>query len=84
MRAGFPKNVERHKVGKGHYLLIREDGYSVELRRSPRGYFYQTSNFARFATLRVAIMDLSHGYMPRDGFQEVGTKDMDANKELFP
>lgn len=62
-------NITTTKLSRGHYRIDREDGYSVEVRRSARGDWYQTSNMARFKSLSVAKFDMQYQYMPRDVLQ---------------
>ena len=66
MLPGFPKEVTTEKLGRGHYKLTRSDGYSITVRSSTRGDWYQTSTLSRRKSLRVFQYDMGHGFMPVD------------------
>ena len=66
MLKGFPKSITTTKLGRGHYRINREDGYSIEIRSSYKGYWYQVSNLARRKSLSVFQFDMRYGFMPCD------------------
>jgi len=66
MLKGFPKATITEKLGRGHYRISRDDGYSIEVRSSGRGDWYQVSNMARRKSLGVFQFDMERGYMPHD------------------
>lgn len=70
MLSGFPKQITTMKLGRGHYRIDREDGYSIEVRTSGRGDWYQIGNMARGKSLGVFQFDMERGYMPHDQLSE--------------
>lgn len=66
MLPGFPKKITTVKLNRGHYRIDREDGYSIEVRRSAKGYWYQTSNLTKSKSLSVFEYDMKNGYMSYD------------------
>lgn len=65
MLPGFPKCVRRTKLGRGRYLLEREDGVAeVVIRGCGRWLIAGCGRTAR--TLGIAEFDLRCGYTPRD------------------
>lgn len=66
MLPGFPKRIETKKLGRGHYVILREDGYSIVVRKNPRGGWYQVGNGSTRPTLRTFKTDMAFGYMAKD------------------
>lgn len=66
MLKDFPKTITTMKLNRGHYRIVREDGYSIEVRSSVKGDWYQLGNMARRETLSVFQSDMKRGYMSRD------------------
>lgn len=66
MLPGFPKSITTTKLDRGHYRISREDGCSIEVRRSSNGDWYQVGNMVRAKSLGIFKFDMRHGYMTRD------------------
>lgn len=66
MLAGFPKTIKTTQMGRGWYLIEREDGFSIEVRKNGRGVWYQTSNGSQRMTLSAFKYDMKNGFMPQD------------------
>jgi hypothetical protein len=65
MLPGFPKKVDAQKLARGHYRLLREDGYSINVRRGVSSW-YQVGNMVRRKSLGMFIFDLEYGYTAHD------------------
>lgn len=72
MLKGFPKTITTTKLARGYYRIDREDGYSIEVRSSGRGDWYQVNNMTYRKSLGVFQFDMARGYMARD---QVAAKD---------
>lgn len=65
MLTGFPKNVTKEKVHRGHYRLTRDDGYTVEVKRGVGGWWFGNTG-RKVKSLGVAEYDMRNGYTSHD------------------
>lgn len=68
MLSGFPKNVTKEKLGRGHYRLTRDDGYTVEVRQGVGGWWFGSR---KIKSLGVAEFDMRNGYTAHDQLRSV-------------
>jgi len=65
MLPGFPKNVTKEKLSRGHYRLSREDGFVVEVVHGVDGWWFGNSG-RKLPSLGVAEYDMRNGYTSHD------------------
>ena len=74
MLPGFPKNVTKEKVRRGHYRLTREDGFTVEVKHGVGGWWFGGTG-QKVKTLGVAVYDMRNGYTSRDQVDFAGRQE---------
>lgn len=70
MLPGFPKDIKTTKIKRGHYRIDRSDGYSIEVRKSAFGYWYQVGTLKQLDSLQMFKTDMTMGYMAKDQLGE--------------
>jgi len=65
MLPGFPKNVTKEKVRRGHYRLTRDDGFTVEVKHGVGGWWFGNTG-KKVKSLGVAEYDMQNGYTSHD------------------
>lgn len=65
MLPGFPKNVIKEKVRRGHYRLKRDDGFTVEVKHGVGGWWFGNTG-RKVKSLSIAEYDMRNGYTSRD------------------
>lgn len=65
MLPGFPKNVTKEKVRRGHYRLTRDDGFTVEVKHGVGGWWFGNTG-RKVKSLGVAEYDMRNGYTSHD------------------
>jgi hypothetical protein len=71
MLPGFPKQVAKKKIARGHYRLTREDGYSVEVKHGIGGWWFGKTG-RKVKSLGVAEYDMRNGYTSHDQVAKSG------------
>jgi hypothetical protein len=61
----FPKTVVKEKVGRGHYRLTRDDGFTVEVKRCAGGWLFGGGG-RKVKSIGLAEYDMRNGFTSHD------------------
>lgn len=68
MLDGFPKEVSKTKIARGHWKLTRADGYSLSVIKGVNGWWIQGMG-RKVKSLGIVEYDMIHGFTAHDQLQ---------------